>query len=128
MRWQDRHQRRVEASQDHPSDAETKDRSGRSWGWGILGVALLAYKLEVVIRLAADHSWTVVVVCGLATLSSFLRGNLLRAALWASPLVALAVDPHSPLVGIAIAFGAFFALVACCMAIGALLSIGDRLA
>jgi hypothetical protein len=85
----------------HPaSEPLERPRSRRRWPWFIGGAVLLAGKSEG-IALAIDHRSTLIAFLALVLVGAALRPKPVLIAATVAPLLALALDPHSLLAGVA---------------------------
>jgi hypothetical protein len=97
-------------------------RPGTQWPWLIVLVGLGALKGKAVTELFHYRTaLTVVLAVGLA--SSLLRGSPVAMAVLGAPLLAVVLDPHSVVLGIAVGVGAFVLLLSVFAAIGTLLGV-----
>lgn len=96
----------------HPAN-EPVDRSAsrRRLPWFIGAVVLLLANSES-IGWAIDHRSTLIVALALALVGAVVRPRPVVIAATAAPLLALALDPHSLLAGVAVGVGAFVLLMA----------------
>jgi uncharacterized membrane protein (DUF485 family) len=96
----------------------------RRWPWVIVIAAGVALK-GAALASAVHHRASWLVLLSLLSLVSLLRAKPLALALFAAPLLAFAIDPHSVLVGVAVGVGAFFALIVLFAALGTALNMRD---
>jgi hypothetical protein len=95
----------------HPAN-EPRDRSPsrRRLPWFIGAVVLLLAKSES-IGWAIHHRSTLIVVLALALVGAVVRPRPVVIAATVAPLLALALDPHSLLAGVAVGVGGFVLLM-----------------
>jgi hypothetical protein len=72
-------------------------------------------------RVVLDNRVGVIVALGVVLVFSVLRPKPVRIAVAAAALVALALNPHALMLGVAIAFGALVLLMTLFMAVAAVL-------
>jgi hypothetical protein len=128
--WGDGLTQGTDATMSKSSEKPTAPRRSRKGPlWVVLGVVMVAGKASASANLlsgAFHHPRDMFVLLPIMALLSLLGRKPVGMALFLAPLVALVIDPSSPLIGIGIAFGAFLVLLAACVAIGTLLRLGEH--
>jgi hypothetical protein len=95
----------------HPASKPLdQPRSRRRWPWFIVGAVLLVAKSEGIAE-ASHHRSTLIVILALALVGAVLRPRPAVIAVTVAPLLALVLDPHPLLAGLAVGVGVFILLM-----------------